>query len=139
VVQETSGGVSFQFWKQVFRRNSFENCVIHAKAYAKRCNKYRNEISVKKTRNCNITNDLKSKRETEASFMATSKEKQEEIKKLILEDGEYVAIIAKANEVLIKPDFFSHLANSGAYKGSSDDNSNRLSEVYLDCIRKKLW
>ncbi|KAF9111118.1 hypothetical protein BGX27_005377 [Mortierella sp. AM989] len=132
---DIKGGEGEKFWEMQFKRNSLQNCAIHAKAYSRRRNKYRSQISTKLTRNIVLDNtlqDLKQKRRDDTS---KSKEQRKEIEGLVRKNDSYLQLVGIAKEEMIKPEVFRQLALSGAYLGSPDENVQRVVKVYTEVLQ----
>ncbi|KAF8900593.1 hypothetical protein BGZ58_006856, partial [Dissophora ornata] len=97
-LDNTEGGSGEKFWKTRFRRKNFQNGVLHAKFYVRKCNKYRLEISRKITRQFELAEErrvLAGRREDHAE---RSRKQREEIEGLVKRNDEYMKLVSIVKE-----------------------------------------
>ncbi|KAF9088599.1 hypothetical protein BGX27_002674 [Mortierella sp. AM989] len=129
------GGENDTFWEIEFKRKSFQDGVLHAKLYTTSADKYRSNISEKKTRVVCLQAEIPEAEEELSKHNETHASQQQEIDELVEENRRYTELLSLAKKDKLDPNVFEQLVKQKAYTGEAAENAIRVENMYLQAVK----
>ncbi|KAG0372051.1 hypothetical protein BGX24_000806 [Mortierella sp. AD032] len=133
-VLRQKGGKGCTAWEIELQRKSFKDGVLHAKLYTNSADKYRLEISRRKTRAVCLQAEIPEAERRLSEFEKTHASQQREIDQLVEQNRRYTELLSLAKKNRLDPNVFERLVQQKAYVGESAENAVKVECMYLQIV-----
>ncbi|KAG9062151.1 hypothetical protein KI688_006483 [Linnemannia hyalina] len=133
-VLKQKGGEGYTAWEIEFQRKSFNDGVLHAKIYTTNADKYRLDISRRKTRAVCLQAEIPEAEGRLSEYEKTHASQQREIDQLVEQNRRYTELLSLAKKNRLDPDVFERLVEQKAYVGESAENAVKVEYMYLQVV-----
>ncbi|KAF9901864.1 hypothetical protein EC991_005598 [Linnemannia zychae] len=129
------GGEGHTAWAIEFQRKSFSDGVLHAKLYTISSDKYRMQISTRKTGAICLQAKIPEAEKKLRDYENTHASQQQEINQLVEQNRRYTELMSLAKKDRLDPKVFEKLVQQKAYVGDSAENAVMVESMYLQLVK----